>query len=146
MIVEKSWLKFNDTFLIFDLLLFFRESKLTRLLQDSLGGKTKTSLIATVSPASINLEETLSTLSYAHNAKSIQNRPEINQKISKREKLLVSQFVIFNRTCFIKEHSCFSTLSSSQFIYKDFFYTDKKCELWVIHCENADRVELEHTA
>ena len=85
---------FNDIFLIFDVLLFFRESKLTRLLQDSLGGKTKTSLIATVSPASINLEETLSTLSYAHNAKSIQNRPEINQKISKREKLLVSQLIL----------------------------------------------------
>ena len=67
-----------------------RESKLTRLLQDSLGGKTKTSIIATVSPASINLEETLSTLMYANTAKGIQNRPEVNQKISKREKLLVS--------------------------------------------------------
>ena len=91
---EKNGLSFNDIFLIFDLFFFFRESKLTRLLQDSLGGKTKTSLIATVSPASINLEETLSTLSYAHNAKSIQNRPEINQKISKREKLLVSQLIL----------------------------------------------------
>jgi len=66
----------------------YRESKLTRLLQDSLGGKTKTSIIATVSPASINLEETLSTLMYANTAKGIQNRPEVNQKISKREKLL----------------------------------------------------------
>ena len=68
---------------------FFRESKLTRLLQDSLGGRTKTSIIATVSPASINLEETLSTLDYAHRAKNIQNKPEVNQKISKKEKLLV---------------------------------------------------------
>lgn len=34
----------------------YRESKLTRILQDSLGGRTKTSIIATVSPASINLE------------------------------------------------------------------------------------------
>lgn len=75
---------------------FCRESKLTRLLQDSLGGRTKTSIIATVSPASINLEETLSTLSYANTAKGIQNRPEVNQKISKREKLLVSDdFITF---------------------------------------------------
>lgn len=43
----------------------YRESKLTRLLQDSLGGKTKTSIIATISPAYTNIEETLSTLDYA---------------------------------------------------------------------------------
>ncbi|CAK9814688.1 Kinesin-like protein KIF11 [Anthophora quadrimaculata] len=63
----------------------YRESKLTRLLQESLGGRTKTSIIATISAASINLEETLSTLDYAHRAKNITNRPEINQKLSKRE-------------------------------------------------------------
>ena len=61
-----------------------RESKLTRLLQESLGGRTKTSIIATISPASINLDETLSTLDYAHRAKNITNRPEINQKLSKK--------------------------------------------------------------
>lgn len=66
-------------------IILFRESKLTRLLQESLGGRTKTSIIATVSPANINLEETLSTLDYAHRAKNITNRPEINQKLSKRE-------------------------------------------------------------
>uniref|UniRef100_A0A663M8C2 Kinesin family member 11 n=1 Tax=Athene cunicularia TaxID=194338 RepID=A0A663M8C2_ATHCN len=62
----------------------YRESKLTRILQDSLGGRTKTSIIATVSPASINLEETLSTLEYAHRAKNIMNKPEINQKLTKK--------------------------------------------------------------
>ncbi|OAD59060.1 hypothetical protein WN48_09369 [Eufriesea mexicana] len=62
----------------------YRESKLTRLLQESLGGRTRTSIIATISPASINLEETLSTLDYAYRAKNITNRPEINQKFSKR--------------------------------------------------------------
>ena len=62
----------------------FRESKLTRLLQDSLGGRTKTSIIATISPASCNLEETISTLEYAHRAKSITNKPEVNQKLTKR--------------------------------------------------------------
>ncbi|KAJ8264421.1 hypothetical protein GJAV_G00148960 [Gymnothorax javanicus] len=62
----------------------YRESKLTRILQDSLGGRTKTSIIATVSPSSINLEETLSTLEYANRAKSIMNKPEVNQKLTKR--------------------------------------------------------------
>lgn len=62
----------------------YRESKLTRLLQDSLGGRTKTSIIATISPALCNLEETLSTLDYAHRAKNILNRPEVNQKLTKR--------------------------------------------------------------
>ncbi|XP_070395298.1 kinesin-like protein KIF11 [Dermacentor albipictus] len=62
----------------------YRESKLTRLLQDSLGGRTKTSIIATISPDMSNLEETLSTLDYAHRAKNITNRPEVNQKMTKR--------------------------------------------------------------
>ena len=55
----------------------YRESKLTRILQDSLGGRTRTSIIATVSPASLNLEETLSTLEYAHRAKNILSKPEV---------------------------------------------------------------------
>jgi kinesin family protein 11 len=62
----------------------YRESKLTRLLQDSLGGRTKTSIIATISPASSNLEETLSTLDYAFRARNITNKPEINQKLTKK--------------------------------------------------------------
>ncbi|KAM3862858.1 kinesin-like protein KIF11 [Diretmus argenteus] len=62
----------------------YRESKLTRILQDSLGGRTKTSIIATVSPSSSNLEETLSTLEYANRAKNIMNKPEVNQKLTKR--------------------------------------------------------------
>lgn len=62
----------------------YRESNLTRLLQDSLGGRTKTTLIATISPALCNLEETLSTLDYANKAKSIRNKPEVNQKLVKK--------------------------------------------------------------
>ncbi|XP_017861740.1 PREDICTED: kinesin-like protein Klp61F [Drosophila arizonae] len=62
----------------------YRESKLTRLLQESLGGRTKTSIIATISPGHKDIEETLSTLEYAHRAKNIQNRPEVNQKLTKK--------------------------------------------------------------
>lgn len=61
----------------------YRESKLTRLLQDSLGGKTKTCIIATISPAKISMEETVSTLEYATRAKSIKNTPQVNQSMSK---------------------------------------------------------------
>ncbi|KAL8271643.1 hypothetical protein Esti_004448 [Eimeria stiedai] len=53
----------------------FRDSKLTRLLQDSLGGSTKTCLIATIGPTADTLEETLCTLDYAYRAKSVTTRP-----------------------------------------------------------------------
>lgn len=62
----------------------YRESKLTRLLQESLGGRTKTSIIATISPGHKDLEETMSTLEYANRAKNIQNKPEVNQKLTKK--------------------------------------------------------------
>ncbi|KAK5417188.1 Kinesin-related motor protein [Exophiala xenobiotica] len=68
----------------------YRESKLTRLLQDSLGGRTKTCIIATVSPAKSNLEETISTLDYAFRAKNIRNKPQVNSTISK--KTLLKEF------------------------------------------------------
>ncbi|KAK1389484.1 kinesin-like protein KIN-5D [Heracleum sosnowskyi] len=61
----------------------YRDSKLTRLLRDSLGGKTKTCIIATVSPSINCLDETLCSLDYAHRAKNIKNRPEVNQKVIK---------------------------------------------------------------
>ncbi|RZC76117.1 hypothetical protein C5167_000248 [Papaver somniferum] len=61
----------------------YRDSKLTRLLRDSLGGKTKTCIIATISPTVQCLDETLSTLDYAYRAKNIKNKPEVNQKVSK---------------------------------------------------------------
>ncbi|KAE8402932.1 kinesin-domain-containing protein [Aspergillus pseudonomiae] len=61
----------------------YRESKLTRLLQDSLGGRTKTCIIATVSPCLSNQEETISTLDYAFRAKNIHNRPQMNTPVPK---------------------------------------------------------------
>jgi len=56
----------------------YRASKLTRLLQDSLGGNAKTLMIATVSPSAFNLDETLQTLRYANRVKSIMNKPVLN--------------------------------------------------------------------
>ena len=57
----------------------YRDSKLTRLLQDSLGGNTKTLMIAAISPADNNYDETLSTLRYANRAKNIKNKAKINE-------------------------------------------------------------------
>ncbi|KAH7970452.1 hypothetical protein HPB49_007469 [Dermacentor silvarum] len=57
----------------------YRDSKLTRLLQDSLGGNTRTLMLACISPADVNYDETLSTLRYASRAKNIQNRPCVNE-------------------------------------------------------------------
>jgi hypothetical protein len=57
----------------------YRESKLTRMLQNALGGNSKTSMIAALSPAGINFEETLSTLVYANQVKSIKNTAKINE-------------------------------------------------------------------
>ncbi|KAH7119976.1 P-loop containing nucleoside triphosphate hydrolase protein [Dendryphion nanum] len=69
----------------------YRESKLTRLLQDSLGGRTKTCIIATLSPAKSNLEETISTLDYAFRAKNIKNKPQVNQV---QKKTLLREFTV----------------------------------------------------
>ncbi|XP_021429516.2 kinesin-like protein KIF3B [Oncorhynchus mykiss] len=57
----------------------YRDSKLTRLLQDSLGGNAKTVMVATLGPASKNYEESLTTLRYADRAKNIKNKPKINE-------------------------------------------------------------------
>ncbi|ORX53097.1 kinesin-domain-containing protein [Hesseltinella vesiculosa] len=57
----------------------YRDSKLTRLLQDSLGGNSQTLMLACVSPADTNFMETLNTLKYANRARNIKNRVVINQ-------------------------------------------------------------------
>ncbi|KDO35495.1 hypothetical protein SPRG_00342 [Saprolegnia parasitica CBS 223.65] len=61
----------------------YRDSKLTRLLQESLGGRAMTTIIATLGPAGDCIDETMSTLDYAHRAKSIKNKPEANQRMTK---------------------------------------------------------------
>ncbi|XP_050511959.1 kinesin-like protein KLP2 [Diabrotica virgifera virgifera] len=63
----------------------YRDSKLTRILQDSLGGHTKTAMIATVSPAINSHEETSSTLEYASRARDIKNTPTVNEKMTNND-------------------------------------------------------------
>ena len=63
----------------------YRESKLTRVLQESLGGNSKTCLIITCSPSIYNESETLSTLRFGERAKKIKNKPKINKEITVAE-------------------------------------------------------------
>ena len=59
----------------------YRDSKLTRLLQESLGGNAKTSLIVTISPSGYNTDETISSLNFALRAMKVQNKPIINKSV-----------------------------------------------------------------
>jgi len=63
----------------------YRDSKLTRVLQDSLGGNAKTALLINCSPSTYNANETLSTLRFGSRAKSIMNKPKINEQRSVEE-------------------------------------------------------------
>lgn len=69
-----------------DVLPPYRDSALTRILQNALGGNSKTVMICALSPAFINFEETLSTLRYADRAKKIQNKAVINE--SEQDKMV----------------------------------------------------------
>ena len=64
----------------------YRESSLTRILQNALGGNSKTTMIAAISPATFNVEETISTLRYADQVKSIKNQAIVNE--TPQEKLI----------------------------------------------------------
>lgn len=65
----------------------YRDSKLTRLLQDSLGGNSQTLMLACASPSDSNITETLNTLKYANRARNIRNRVVVNQEVGETERL-----------------------------------------------------------
>ncbi|CAG9326634.1 unnamed protein product [Blepharisma stoltei] len=62
----------------------YRDSKLTRLLEDSLGGNCKTTMMAMISPAFESFSESLSTIKFANRAKNIKNAPKINEDVDQR--------------------------------------------------------------
>ena len=57
----------------------YRDSKLTRILQDSLGGNSRTTVIACVSPAESNYDESLNSIKYASRARNIKNKAVVNR-------------------------------------------------------------------
>ena len=89
----------------------YRNSKLTRVLQESLGGNSLCSMLATLSPARSNLEETLSTIQYANRAKMIAVKAtkneemsqidSLNDEIAALKKKLARQFLINGHIFFI---------------------------------------------
>ena len=64
----------------------YRDSKLTRILQNSLGGNSFTSFLATIHPREQDCEESLSTLQFAHSCKSVTTRPTVNVLSSKADR------------------------------------------------------------
>lgn len=87
----------------------YRDSKLTRLLQDSLGGNATTLMIACISPAEINLTETANTIKYAYRARSIKNKAERNEA----EDWMTNDSLDFLRTLITKLKTEIRTLKAS---------------------------------
>ncbi|KAJ2342606.1 Kinesin- protein 11 [Coemansia sp. RSA 2673] len=65
----------------------YRDSKLTHILKDSLGGNSRTYMIATISTPAASIEETVNTLKYAGQARGIRNRPVLNVKVTQSERV-----------------------------------------------------------
>ncbi|KAK7073371.1 Kinesin-like protein kif16b [Halocaridina rubra] len=117
----------------------YRDSVLTWLLKDSLGGNSKTIMIATISPADVNYGETLSTLRYANRAKNIINKPTINEdpnvKLIRelREEILnlktmLQESGIFGLEANVEKGSLIAALSQKQAKEKEL--TDQWNERW----------------
>ena len=84
----------------------YRDSKLTRILQESLGGNSRTTLIITCSPSPFNEAETLSTLRFGIRAKSIKNKPKINKEFTVAELQILlakSEKIIMEKEARIKQ-------------------------------------------
>ena len=71
----------------------FRDSKLTFLLKDSLGGNSRTTVIATIDPSSSSFGESLTTLKFAQRAKRVQNQPVVNEDMSSDVQALKAEIV-----------------------------------------------------
>ncbi|KAK8939766.1 125 kDa kinesin-related protein [Platanthera guangdongensis] len=115
----------------------YRDSKLTRLLRDSLGGKTKTCVIATISPSIHCLEETLNTLDYAQRAKYIKNKPEVNRKMMKST-LIKDLYCEIDR---LKQELHAAREKNGIYIPKDCFIQDEASKKAM--SEKLERLEVE---
>lgn len=90
----------------------YRDSKLTFLLKDSLGGNSKTCIVAAVSPALVYLTETMSTLKFAQRAKLIKNRAVVNEDTSGTIGILKEEVRRLKEE--VGRHKQISSLASSQ--------------------------------
>ena len=81
----------------------YRDSKITRILKDSLGGNSKTVMLACVSPADLNFEETLNTLRFASRASCILNSVSANKDYSGGEEGSASSLQLIQEICILRE-------------------------------------------
>eukprot|EP01022_Parablepharisma_sp_SALTPOND_P019294 TRINITY_DN326_c0_g2_i1.p1 TRINITY_DN326_c0_g2~~TRINITY_DN326_c0_g2_i1.p1 ORF type:complete len:791 (+),score=81.13 TRINITY_DN326_c0_g2_i1:641-3013(+) len=94
----------------------YRDSKLTRLLEDSLGGNCKTTMMAMISPAYISISESLSSLKFAHRAKSIKNIAKINEDVDQRALLRKYETELKQLRCELEERN--KNVMNKEFLYK----------------------------
>jgi kinesin family protein 3/17 len=94
----------------------YRDSKLTRLLEDSLGGNCKTTMMAMVSPAYFSFSESLSSLKFAHRAKSIKNVAKINEDVDQRALLRKYEIELKKLRRELEEKS--KTVLNKELLYK----------------------------
>ena len=83
----------------------YRDSKLTRLLQDSLGGNCKTTMMAMISPSARSFSESVSTLKFANRAKNIRNEAHINEDLDQKTLLRKYERELLNLRKVLKEKS-----------------------------------------
>lgn len=109
----------------------YRNSKLTRILQESLGGNSRTTLIVTCSPSRYNENETLSTLQFGVRAKLIKNKPIVNEELS-REQLVINLDRANKKITHLEKHIEFledhirKELKSEVPVYKDTHKSEKQ--------------------
>lgn len=121
----------------------YRDSKLTRLLQDSLGGNTKTIMIACISPAEFNYDETLSTLRYASRAKNISNKPVINED-PKDAMLREYQAEILNLKAQLANNTIMNTMATPMEMEIKKNIEEEKTKLAEFYEAETERLKGEH--
>eukprot|EP01038_Epipyxis_sp_PR26KG_P006997 gene6997-9562_t len=121
----------------------YRDSKLTRLLQESLGGKAKTCIIATLSPSQSAQEETMSTLDYAFRARNIKNQPTVNQKMTK--KVIMKEY--FAEIESLKVQLMLTREKNGVYVAPEEYYAMESRltnqENQIIECESALKLRIE---
>uniref|UniRef100_A0A1B6KLE4 Kinesin motor domain-containing protein n=1 Tax=Graphocephala atropunctata TaxID=36148 RepID=A0A1B6KLE4_9HEMI len=110
----------------------YRESKLTRFLKDSLGGKTKTCVVGTISPTNSCLDETENTLNYANKVRLIKNKPEKNEKVSKKECMQMAADELMN----LKRDLEAARLQEGVFVSNE-SYADMRKQIDILIGQNA---------
>ncbi|EEF43163.1 ATP binding protein, putative [Ricinus communis] len=121
----------------------YRDSRLTFLLQDSLGGNSKTTIIANISPSMCSAHETLSTLKFAQRAKLIQNNAKVNEDASGDVGTLQRQIQLLkDQLSFLRKHHNLSMPVSS--CVTNFEESSLACNPQIINSAKEERVADNH--